>query len=141
MGVGEEILRELRELHAKVDRLLTVPHSSGGATVADDRDLDSQWGDEEIKKDPKRWDGASHVGKRMSECDPAFLDAYAEFKDWAANMDEKKAKEASGDEAEKKEKYARYGRKTAARARGWSARLRSGWKPPEKPATGFEEGW
>ncbi len=131
MGAGNDILAVLSRIEAKLDRLLAG--GTGGADVAPASDLDSQWGDEEIRKDPPRWKGEeSFQGKHMSECSPEFLDCFAEFADWKAERDEEKAAEATDPtEAEKKRKYSSYGRKTARRARGWAARKRSGWKPPQ----------
>lgn len=97
--------------------------SAAGAlpSVAPASDLDSQYGDPLVRKDPKRWEGATHVGLAYSRCAPDFLDCLAGFLDWCA---EREAKTPG------KEKYANYSRRDAARARGWAARIRSGWKPP-----------
>lgn len=104
--------------------------SAGGGT-APASDLDSQYGDEEIKSKVPRWEGRQFKGHVMSECDVGFLDAYADFRDWAATKaDEKGEKAANGTPISK------YDRRSAARARGWAARLRSGWKPPERPKPG-----
>lgn len=114
--------------------------SSGGA-VATDSDLDSQWGDEPIKKMPtaKYWQGDDFTGSTMSECPADFLDAFAKYKEACAYMGDKSA--AAGDE--KKAKYAGYDRKSAARARGWAKRIREGkvvqktrdesWAPSNTP--------
>jgi hypothetical protein len=131
MGAGSDILQVLARIEQKVDRILAARGGSSGPKVADDRDLDGKYGDEEIKKDPPRWQGGeSFAGRRMSECSPEFLDCFAEFKDYCADRDEEKAALATGEEQEKKAKFARFSRISAARARGWAARLRSGWKRP-----------
>lgn len=120
--------------------------SATGGNAAPDRDLDSQWGDEQIKKDPPRWKkagGASYEGSHMSECDPEFLDVLAEFKEWTAGQNDEKA-HGNGPDGAKFAKYAGYDRKSAARARGWAARLRSGWTAPARddtpPSGGFDGG-
>ena len=123
MGAGEEILTVLRRIEQKLDRAI-AGGGGDGPEVAADADLDSQWGDEEVKKSPPRWRGDDYAGKRMSECPPDFLDAFAEFKDYCADRDERKV----GDE--KAQKYAGYNRRSAARARGWAKRLRAGWRRP-----------
>lgn len=131
----EEGMRLLRECHA----MLTKLTAGAGGKVADDHDLDGQWGDEEIKKSPPRWKGEDFANRRMSETSPDFLDCLADFNDWKAERDDEKAATLTGEEAEKKRKYAGYSRKSAARARGWAARLRSGWKSPTAAAN--PDGW
>lgn len=93
---------------------------SVGAAIADDADLDSQYGDPVIRRDPKRWTGESYVGSKFSETTPEYLEEVASFKDWQAGKDA-----AAGDT-----KKAGYNRKDAARARGWAKRLREGYRPP-----------
>lgn len=104
--------------------------SSGGAAggVAPARELDSQYGDPEIKRDPKRWTGESFAGCHYSETTPDYLDCVAEFKDWQADQDDKAgAKDAKG------RPKSGWGRKDARLARGWAARMRApGWKPKAK---------
>ena len=138
-GAGRAILAVLARLEAKVDRLLA---QQGGATapgIASDADLDGQYGDEEVKKNPKRWTGESFIGRRMSECSPEFLDSLAGHFDYKAERDAEDAANAEDEEtANAKKKYAGYSRRSAARARGWAARLRAGWKPPAPPA---DSGW
>lgn len=98
-----------------------VGASGGGAgAIANDAELDGQYGDPIIKKDPSRWRGESFVGCTYSQTTPEYLDELASFKEWTASKN---------DESEAKRKYAAYDRRDAARARGWAARLRAGWKP------------
>jgi len=90
-----------------------------GATVASDADLDSQWGDQEIKaKDPRDWTGEPMSGRRFSECPAEYLDMVADRKDYFVSIN------AQGTEEEKKK--AKYDRLDAMRARGWAARIRAG---------------
>lgn len=122
--------------------MLKTLTAGSGPKVAADSDLDSQWGDEEIKKSPPRWKGEDFAGKKMSQTSPEFLECFAEFCDWKAERDDEKAATLTGEEADKKRKYAGYSRKTAARARGWAARLRAGWKSPNEPAADANpDGW
>lgn len=139
-GAGRAILDVLARLEAKVDRLLAQqPAASGAPGIASDSDLDSEWGNEEVKKNPKRWQGVDHAGRRMRECSPEFLDCLAEHFDYKAGKEaEDAAALTDADEASKKRKYSGYSRKSAARARGWAARLRAGWKPP---APSDDAGW
>lgn len=94
----------------------------GGGEVASERDLDSQYGDPTVKKDPKRWTGESFAGCRMSECPPEYLEVLADLKDWMADKDEEKGTDDG-------RRFAKYGRLDAARARGWAERKRNGWTP------------
>ncbi len=77
-----------------------------------DVDIHGPHGDPEIRKDPPRWDGDSCVGLRYSECPCDYLDSLAGFLEWKA---------AKNDADPAKEKYARYDRLDAARAKKWSA--------------------
>src|ERR1044072_4744523 len=92
--------------------------------VADDRELDSAYGDPVVRKDPssKYWEGPSYSGVKLSECPPDYLDAFAKYKDACAYANEQEGKP-------EKAKYATYDRRDAARARGWAARKRAGWRP------------
>lgn len=137
-GAGRAILEQLNRIEAKIDRLLGQQSAAAAPGIAPDSDLDSQWGDEEVKKNPKRWQGESFAGRRMSECPPEFLDCLAEHFDYkAAREADDAASLTDADEAAKKKKYSGYSRKSAARARGWAARLRAGWKPPQSDDTGW----
>jgi hypothetical protein len=97
----------------------SAPKATG--PVADDADLDGEWGDPEVRKDPPRWAGPPMVGRKYSQTSAEYLDSLAGFLAWKAGKDDEKGDEQSA-------KYAGYARKDAARARGWAARMRSpGW--------------
>lgn len=106
---------------------------AGGAgvegAIADDADLDSEYGNPTIKFDPREryWAGPSFVGYHFSETAPDYLDATAKYLDACAFM-------AAKEPDEKNQKSARYKRKDAARARGWAARLRARGEPNAMPA-------
>lgn len=131
------------ELLASIDRSLKaiVAHFGAGqptqtATprtvprVAPDSDLDGQYGNPSIRaKDPRDWTGDSQLGKPFSECPPAYLDLLADRFDWFAEKAEEEGTTTSAGKP-----VAPYNRKDAARARGWAARLRAGWKPLVEPA-------
>lgn len=114
-----EILAELKKLNAATNRQASA---SSGLDVADDRELDSQHGDEAVKMKPRDWTGDFVKGLPMSHYPPEFLDELAKAYDWFAikNKDD--------------EKKSGYDKRSARRARGWAARLRSGWKP-ERPSS------
>ena len=145
-----QLYGQLANTYAELCRELggTVDASGIGGQIATDRDLDSQWGDEVIKKIAKNWKGESFVNRRMSECSIEFLEYFADHNEWAAGEDDEKAA-GNGPDSEKYAKYARYGRTRAARARGWAKRLRDGWTPPVRndspppmgssPSGGFDD--
>lgn len=130
----EAIVCEIRDSVRNIEKrlaTLTVKQAAAQSPkgeIADDADLDGQYGDETIRKDPsaKYWEGESFAGCNLSGCSPEYLDAYARYKDACAYMNQK-----SGDES--KAKYIDYDRKSARRARGWAKRLRGGWKPAVAP--------
>ncbi len=112
-------------IRARAPAATSSASTSNAIAPADDADLDSQYGDEEVRKDPPRWKGESMVGRRLSETTPEFLDSYAGFKMWQAAKDAE-----AGDE-----KKADYRRRDAARALGWKARLLKRQPQTAKPAT------
>jgi hypothetical protein len=121
-----EAIDLLRSIDANVKLMLSRASSAPAALgVADDRDLDSQYGDPIIKaKDPRDWTGEPQKGKRFSQCPPEYLDQVAERLDFFA----KKAEENNSLTAAGKP-VAPFNRKDAARARGWAQRIRNGYKP------------
>ena len=86
---NEEVLAALRFLHREIAALRTqvaqlaggAPQAAAAPAVAPDSDLDGQYGDEQIKKDPPRWKGSPTAPCRMSECSPEYLDELAEYAD------------------------------------------------------------
>lgn len=103
----------------------------GGAThgrpVASDGELDSQYGNPVVRKDPKRWAGASYVTATYSQCPSDYLAVLADFLDFKADKDAEKPeppKHRNG------KFYYEFNRKDAALARGWAARNRGLDKPP-----------
>lgn len=108
-----EAMREQTELLRQILAALKPAPASNAL-------LSGQYGDPIVKgKPPRDWTGESMEGRHFSECDPAFLDLLAERYDYFASK-------------ETDEKKAGYNVKDAQRARGWAARLRSGWKPAVK---------
>jgi hypothetical protein len=136
----EDVLTEILATVKRIEASLSKSKASASASkaegdVATDADLDGKYGDEEIRRDPsaKYWEGESQVSRRMSECPADYLDAYAKYKNARAFMNEKEGKED-------KAKYVGYDRKSAARARGWAQRIRSGYKAPERAPVGDDGG-
>ena len=125
MASAEEVVRLLTSIDASLKQLVASAPKPPPA-VADAGDLDGQYGDPVIRaKDPKEWRGAPQNGKPFSACPPAYLDLVASRLDYFADKAEQDGTlTASG------KPVAPFNRRDAARARGWAARLRSGWKPP-----------
>lgn len=122
MTQEQEVLTEILDTVKRIELRLA---KAGGAGAATDVDLDGAHGNPVIKKDPKRWTGASYAGCNFSDCPAEYLDVLAEFKDWQAGMDERKG---TDDDRRK----AKFNRLDAARARGWAQRIRGGYKAPER---------
>jgi hypothetical protein len=95
--------------------------------VAPDDDLDSQWGNPEIRRDPPRWSGPSFVGAKYSDTTPEYLNNLADFLEWKAREADKNNETANNGKPR-----SQYVRKDAARARGWSRRLAEK-KAPRRP--------
>lgn len=137
------LLTELVSVNRAILRALSpstpADARSSSAAVASDSDLDSQYGDPQIKgKDPRNWKGPTMRGRKYSECPPEYLDMVAELCDWQAGEAAKKDERTAAGKP-----VADYRRKDAARARGWAARIRAGkvQQAPSGPLGGpaFEE--
>ena len=136
MGASEETIALLTRIATAVERSAAVLErmekrsaARSPKEVADDQDLDSKYGDPEIKLRtiPREWEGQLITGCRMSECPPDYLDCLANLYDWQAQKaDEGNQTTDSG------KPIALYRRRDAARARGWAKRLRAGWKPTHR---------
>lgn len=143
----EEMLSLLQNIAARLERVeqrlggmegavasgSAMAHGAAAADqqIADDADLDSQWGNPEIKRDPPRWTGASYVGAKYSDTTPEYLESLAGFLDWKARESDKKNELANNGKPR-----SAYLRKDAARARGWRKRLLEksrGGRPAARP--------
>ena len=116
---------ETLALLRSIDQSLRILAKREPAAASGPRlDLDGPYGNPTIKaKDPRDWGGDPMTGRKFSECPPEYLDLLADRYDYFAT----KAEEPQ------KQKYAEL---DAARARGWAARLRSGWATPAAAAQG-----
>lgn len=104
--------------------------ASAGGAVASAADLDGQYGNPEVRKDPKDWTGPSYVGKFFSDCPAEYLDMIASLNEWRAKKDDEAG--ARGEtNAKGKPKDGHFARLDAARARGWAARARAGGTKPK----------
>jgi hypothetical protein len=138
-----EILAMLGQLlAAPAARVVTAEIAPAAVDIASDADLESAYGNPEVRKDPPRWTGQSYAGCRMSDCPPDYLENLASFYDWKAKKDdEANAVDAKGNPKSKWSKL------DAARARG-HARRNAGKPGRPKAATpkavevvpGFDDG-
>lgn len=113
----------LSAVEARLAGGATAGGSSGGG-IASDADLDGEYGDPIVKKDPKKWleqGGESYAGCRMSECPSDYLRMLASLFDWMAGKDEEKGKTYKNKRGEDVP-TAPFNRTAAARARGWAKR-------------------
>lgn len=109
--------------------LVSLASKTSVARVASQSDLDSTYGDPIVKaKDPRDWAGDAMNGKHFSECPAEYLDLLADRYDYFAERE---------DDAKK----AKYNRLDAARARGWAARIRDGYKAPVDDDPAFDGRW
>lgn len=134
-----EVVRLLRSIDSSLKDIARSLVKAAPAEVADDRELDSQYGDPVVKFTPRDWTGDDYRDRRFSECPPDFLEMVANAFDYFA----KKAEEAD-EKTSTGKPVAVYKRKDAARARGWAKRKREqGWKPTEPKFTddGPDPGW
>jgi hypothetical protein len=146
MGASEETITLLTDIRSVLRQILvavSVGKPSAGlpaGAVADEADLLSKFGDETVKFNPRDYSGEPVKGLRMSECPPEALDALAASYDYFAQKNEE-----SGKVSAKGNPVAPYDRKSAARARGWAARIRAGKvarpAPAPKPAGLSGDGW
>ncbi len=130
---------QLDRIEEKLDQLLAKQVASrpaspmraatGDIGPAPDSDLDGEYGDFVVKKDPPRYKGPSFAGKKLSHTSPDFCEAVMALALWKADKDA-----GAGDD-----KKAGYARRDAERALGWKLRLEAGYKPPSGSA-GFDDG-
>jgi hypothetical protein len=112
-----------------------------GGEVATDRELDSQYGDEQVRKSPKKWlenGGHDYKGYKLSQCPADFLEEFASLQDWMASKDDESGKMYQPKGGKAPYPMSRFGRKTARLARGWAKRIREGWKPKALAPMGAE---
>lgn len=110
------VLAELRKQTALLERIAAA---LAPKTDIPDALLNGPYGDPIVKAEPRDWAGDSMKGRHFSECSPEWLDLAAEMYDYFASKP---------DQDEKKRGY---NVTDAKRARGWAARKRAGWIPPQ----------
>lgn len=110
----------------KLDKLLTMVTQLIGSKPVE-ADIDSQYGDPEVRSDPKGWiesGGQSMKGRRFSACPPEYLDQLAGLLEWQAKKDAEQNKTYTSRKTGEEVATAPLKRKDAARAMAWAQRLR-----------------
>lgn len=131
MATAQEVYDVLKSIDASLKQMLARMPVAPPA-VAPDSDLDGQWGDPIVRaKDPRDWTGESQLGKPFSECPAEYLELVAARLDFFAEKAEAEGTLTTGGKP-----VAPYNRRDAARARGWAARIRNGYKPPSAEDNG-----
>lgn len=139
LGHLASIDASLKELVAlskqRLARAAAPQRAENSERVASDSDLDSQYGDPEIKmnKMPRDWTGPNMKGRKMSQCPSAFLELAAGFFDWAAD----KAEEKNETYGSQNKPVAPLRRKDAALARGWALRNQNKPEQAQSADDGF----
>ena len=123
-----DVLCDIRDIMAELLALSKSKRAAAPSLVASDADLDGPHGDPVVKFLPRDWTGDDFRQQTFSQCTPTFLDALANAYEYFAAK-----KKAENDPKAKWEDL------SAARARGWSKRLRSGQKriTPEPMKSGW----
>ncbi len=132
-ATAQDVIETLKSIDATLKQLLALQRGSAPPLVASDADLDGQFGDPLVRaKDPKSWTGDSQLGKPFSECPAEYLDLVASRLDFFAEKAENE-----GTLTTTGKPIAPYNRRDAARARGWAARIRHGYKGTAPDNGGF----
>lgn len=130
-----DALKRISQVEATLGRVSAAfgGASTGGSSKpeADDAELDGRFSDRSVRKDPKRWAGASFKGASYSQCPSEYLLVLADYLEWGADMDARKSEPPKHNNGTP---YFEYARKDARLARGW-ARRNHGKKfnPPAPP--------
>lgn len=128
MSASAETIALLTSIDTTLKHLLGLAESRKNPKVEESPqidppvNLDSERGDFAVKaKDPRDWTGPPMTGRKLSECPATYLDLLAERYDFFNQKETDPQKR-------------KYNTLDAARARGWAARIRAGYKSTEAPA-------
>lgn len=120
-----DILNSIDATLKELLRLTLARQPKAPKLVASDAELDSRFGDQEVKVIPRDFADKRYKGRKMSECPLALLDQLASMYDYFADSAEKKNEMTA-----KGKPVADYKRRDAALARGWAKRIRDGKHAP-----------
>ena len=103
--------------------------------IATDVEMSKFNGTMKVRFDPKNWPGDPHKGRMLLQCDPNFLDIYADQIEYFATKAKEKVAAGTADDNAKRD--AQWGELNAAQYRRLAADMRSGriqQTPPPPPA-------
>lgn len=103
---------------------------SGLPAPAPDSDLDGQYGDPTVHKNPPRWQGPDYAGAKFSQCPPDYLRDLAGLLVWRARKADEEGRTTS-----KGRPQSEFLVKDAARALGWAARHEAKATARHRPVT------
>lgn len=92
--------------------------------IATDAEMARFKSDQKARFDPKNWPGESFKGRMLIECDPSFLDLYADQIEWFAGKAKEKVAAGTADDSAKRE--AQWGELNAAQYRRLAQDMRAG---------------
>ena len=142
MATNKELESNLSELKEEVRAIdvrvkLLEEYKDGktyNVTPFTDDQLDGQYGNSRIFKDPPEWvkkGGESFQNLYLNQAPPEYLDILAKYLIWLSGSNEKQANDPVLADRwggkEKLMKRAKYQRLDAAKAMGWARRKRGGW--------------
>jgi hypothetical protein len=106
--------------------------TKGLPAPADDADLDGQYGNPVVHKDPPKWTGQTYAGAPFSDCPPDYLRILADLLVWRAGKADEEGRTTKGGKPQSE-----FLRKDAARALGWMQRneRKAAPRPKAKPTS------
>lgn len=133
-----EIRDGIREGNALLRQFVAGGGASGsGGAVASDRELDSKYGDPEVRVSKLRdWTGLSMKGRKYSQCPAEFLDQLAELHEYSARKADEK-----GEKTDKGKPVGDFRRRDARLARGWAQRVREGKGKAAPASSSSDDEW
>lgn len=92
--------------------------------IATDQEMARFKSDQKVRFDPKNWPGNPHKGRMLIQCEPAFLDIYADQIEYFAGKAKEKVAAGTADDSAKKD--AQWGELNAAQYRRLAQDMRAG---------------
>lgn len=92
--------------------------------IATDQEMSRFKSDQKVRFDPKHWPGESHKSRTLIQCEPAFLDVYADQIEYFAGKAKEKVAAGTADDSAKRD--AQWGELNAAQYRRLAQDMRTG---------------